>query len=215
MILRFAKSSDFNSLAKLHIECGRYQPGGFMFKLGLSFLKIYYKLLINEKNSIILVATDQDGDLLGFCSGTMAAEEHLNNLKRNRFRIGISILPSILISPRMLTDILDREKFIYMEKGSIQFGVVKGPRIEYWAWRNDGKPNMSIPLLKTWLKVVCDLGITSVKAEVDIDRKNLLTIHKFLGAKVLEHLNLKDGRERVIIEYLNKSIRLPMNSNTK
>jgi len=208
MILRFAKSSDFGSLAKLHLECGRYQTGGFMFKLGLSFLKIYYKLLINEKNSIILVATDQDGNLLGFCSGTMAAEEHLNNLKRNRFRIGISILPSILISPRMLTDILDREKFIYMEKGSIQFGVVKGPRIEYWAWRHDDKANMSIPLLNTWLKVVFDLGITSIKAEVDIDRKNLLTIHKFLGAKVLEHLNLKDGRERVIIEYLNKSIRL-------
>ena len=65
---------------------------------------------------------------------------------------------------------------------------------------------MSIPLLKTWLKVVFDLGISSVKAEVDIDSKNLLTIHKFLGAKVVEHLNLNDGRTRVIIEYVNNKL---------
>ena len=213
MIFRFAKLSDVKSLAKLHLECGRHQPGGFMFKLGLSFLKIYYSLLINEESSIILIAIDQDGNLLGFCSGTMAAEEHLNNLKKNRFKIGISILPAIVKSPKMLANIIDREKFIFMKEGSIQFGVVKGPRIEYWAWRHNEKSNMSIPLLKTWLKVVFDLGITSIKAEVDIDRKNLLTIHKFLGAKVQEHLNLKDGRKRVIIEYSNKTTKFSMSNN--
>jgi len=76
-----------------------------------------------------------------------------------------------------------------------------GPRIEYWAFYQGEKRNMSIPLLKTWLKVVFDLGIVSVRAEVDINSKNLLTVHKFLGAKVIEHLMLNDGRERVIIEY--------------
>ena len=205
MILRFAKPIDINTLAKLHMGCGLQQPGGFMYKLGLTFLKVYYKLLINEKNSIILVAHDENGNLLGFCSGTLSAEEHLNNLKRNRFRIGLSILPAIIKSPSILTNILDREKFVYLRDGSIQFGVTSGARIEYWAWRQDGKSNMSIPLLKTWLKVVFNLGVSSVKAEVDIDRKNLLTIHKFLGAKVGEHLNLKDGRDRVVIEYLNNS----------
>jgi len=206
MILRFAKSSDINALAKLHLECGKHQPGGFMFKLGLPFLKIYYKLLINEKNSVIILAEDENSDLLGFTSGTMSAEAHLNNLKRNRFRIGVCILPAILKSPKLLTNILDREKFVFLKDRSIQFGVVSGSRIEYWAWRHSDNNNMSIPLLKTWLKVVFDLGISSVKAEVDIDSKNLLTIHKFLGAKVVEHLNLNDGRTRVIIEYVNNKL---------
>lgn len=204
MILRLAKSIDINSLAKLHLECGKQQPGGFLFKLGLSFLKIYYKLLVNEKNCVIVIAEDTDGSLLGFCAGTMAAEAHLNNLKKNRFRIGIAILPAIIKSPKILTNILDREKFVFLKDGSIQFGVKCGPRIEYWAWRQNHRSNMSIPLLKTWLKVVFDLGVSSVKAEVDIDSKNLLTVHKFLGAKVVEQLELKDGRKRVIIEYSNK-----------
>lgn len=205
MILRFAKPSDNNSLAKLHLECGEHQPGGFMFKLGLPFLKLYYKLLINEKTSVILVAEDEGGNILGFCSGTMSAQEHLNNMKTERFRIGFSILPAIIKSPKIFTNILDRERFVFLKDGSIQFGVICGPRIEYWAWRHNEKSNMSIPLLKTWLKVVFELGVNSVKAEVDTDSKNLLTVHKFLGAKVVEHLNLKDGRKRVIIEYTNNN----------
>lgn len=203
MTLRFAKSSDFFALARLHLECGEDQPSGFIYKLGLPFLKTYYKLLINERNSIIIIAEDENGNTLGFTSGTLVAEAHLNTLKKSIFRIGISILPAIIKSPKILSNILDREKFVFLKHGSIQFGVVKGPRIEYWAWRHNQTPNMSIPLLKTWLRVVFDLGVNSVKAEVDIDSKNLLTIHKFLGAKVVEHLNLEDGRKRVVIEYTN------------
>jgi len=203
MIFRFAKSSDFFSLAKLHLECGELQPGGFMFKLGLPFLRTYYKLLINEKNSVIIIAEDENENMLGFTSGTIAAEAHLSNLKYHKFRIGISIIPAIVKSPNILSNILDREQFIFLKEGSVQFGVITGPRIEYWAWRHNYTSNMSIPLLKTWLKVVFDLGVSSIKAEVDIDSENLLTTHKFLGAKVIEHLKLKDGRKRVIIEYTN------------
>lgn len=210
MIYRFAKSYDVNSLAKLHLECGKRQPGGFMFKLGLPFLKLYYNLLINEKTSVVLIATDEEGNLLGFCSGTIAAEEHLKNLKRNPLKIGLSILPAIIKSPKILTNILDRKNYISLRDGSIKFGVVKGPRIEYWAWRKDELTNMSIPLLKTWLKIVFDLGVNLVKAEVDTNNKNLLTIHKFLGANISEHLLLKDGRDRVIIEYTkNNKMNLP------
>lgn len=207
MILRFAKTKDINSLAKLHLECGKRQPEGFMFKLGLPFLKLYYNLLINEKTSVILIATDELGNLLGFCSGTTAAEEHLNNLKKNPLKIGLSILPAIIKSPKILTNILDRKKFISLKDGSIKFGVVKGPRIEYWAWQKNEKTNMSIPLLKAWLRIIFDLGITSVKAEVDTNNNNLLTIHKFLGAKIAEHLTLNDGRDRVIIEYTKNNIK--------
>lgn len=206
MLLRFAKPIDVISLAKLHYECRATQPSGFMFKLGLSFLKTYYKILINEKHSVIIVAEDENGYLLGFCSGTMTAEAHLKNLKGNRFRIGLSILPAIIKSPGTIKNILDRKKFVYLNSGYIKYGVISGPRIEYWAWRPNNKSNGAILLFKTWLKVLFDLGVSSIKAEIDIDNKNLLTIHKYLGAKVVEHLNLGDGRNRVIIEYINNKI---------
>ncbi|HEY5536106.1 MAG TPA: hypothetical protein VIL99_14365 [Ignavibacteria bacterium] len=174
-----------------------------MFKLGLPFLKTYYKLLIKEKNSVILIADDENGNLLGFASGTMDAEAHLSNLKRNVLRIGFSILPVLIKSPKLLNILLDHEKFVFLKEGYIQYGATSGPRSEYWAWRHNDKSNMSITLLKTWLKIMFTLGASSIKAEVDIDNKNLLVIYKFIGAKVVEHLNLKDGRKRVIIEYEN------------
>lgn len=203
MVLRFAKINDVSSLAKLHLECSASQPSGFMFKLGLPFLKAYYKLLIKEKGSVIIIADDEDGNLLGFASGTMDAEAHLKNLKNNFLKIGFSIIPAIIKSPKILSNILDHEKYVFLKNGYIQYGVMSGPRSEYWAWRHNEKSNMSIPLLKKWLNVMFILGASSVKAEVDIDHKNLLIIYKFLGAKVVEHLKLKDGRERVVIEYVN------------
>ena len=203
MKLRFAKTTDFSSLAKLHLECSTSQPGGFMYKLGLPFLRTYYKLLIKEKSSVIIVADDENGNLLGFASGTMDAEAHLKNLKRNFLRIGISLIPAIIKSPKILNNVLDHEKFVFLKDGYIQYGVISGPRSEYWAWRHNDKSNMSIPLLKIWLRIMFTLGAASVKAEVDINNKNLLVIYKFLGAKVVEDLELKDGRKRVVIEYVN------------
>jgi hypothetical protein len=188
------------------MECAENQPNGFMFRLGPLFLKTYYKLLLNEKHSVILIAEDENENMLGFASGTTDAKAHLDNLKRNRIRIGISMLPAIIKSPLILKNILDHEKFVSSKYGYIQFGVMSGPRSEYWAWRHNDKSNMSIPLLKTWLKIMYTMGAASVKAEVDINNKNLLTIYKFLGAKVVEHLKLNDGRNRVIIEYSNNKM---------
>ena len=68
-------------------------------------MKIHYKLLTNEKNRIIIVAEDECGKLLDFCSGTISAEEHLNNMKRNRLRIGFSMLPAIIKSPKIKLNI--------------------------------------------------------------------------------------------------------------
>lgn len=201
MKVRFAKPCDSTPLAKLHLKCSVNQPNGFMFKLGLPFLITYYKVLINEKHSVIIMAEDENENLLGFVSGTMDAAAHLKNLKKNRIRIGFSIIPSLIKSPRIINKIMDHGKYVLSKDGYVQFGVMSGPRAEFWAWDPKDKSKMAIPLLKTFLLVLFDLGATSVKAEVDINNENLLTIYKFLGAKVIEHLKLNDGRNRVIVEY--------------
>jgi hypothetical protein len=61
-------------LSQLHFEAGKIQKNGYMYKLGLPFLKINYKLLVNEKNSIVIVAENEDDIICGFCAGTFVAE---------------------------------------------------------------------------------------------------------------------------------------------
>ena len=51
MKYRIAKESDAKSLALIHIECSKHQQGGFMHRLGFKFLKKYYEITSNNKNS--------------------------------------------------------------------------------------------------------------------------------------------------------------------
>jgi hypothetical protein len=202
MKLRIAKKSDNKILADIHMECGKIQPDGFMHQLGLTFLRTYYAILINEKKSIILLAEDENDFIHGFCSGTMAAEEHLEKLKKHKVKLAFSLIPALLKSPKLLKNIIARNKYINTSVKSVKFGVSLGSRCEYWAWRPENKNlTMSMHLFNVWRNIVFELGSESIKGEVDMLNKYILKIHKILGAKIIEELNLPDGRSRVIIEY--------------
>ncbi len=205
MKFRLAKNSDINSLAEIHFNAGKTQPDGFMFKLGVPFLKSYYKLLLNERNSVILLAEDSDGIVCGFCAGTLSAEEHIVNMNRHKIRLAFSLIPSLIKCPKLIYEILARNKFVKSKGESSDFSISMGPRFEYWAWEPKNKnPIMAITLLKLWLKMLFTLGVPSVKAEVDVVNADILRLHKRLGAKVIKELTLLDGRKRVYIEYSNK-----------
>ena len=202
MKFRIAKKSDKKVLAYIHKECGEIQPDGFMYQLGLTFLTTYYGILINEKKSIILLAEDENGVIQGFCSGTLAAEEHLIALKRNKIKLSFSLIPALLKSPKLIKNLIDRDKYINATPESVKFGVSQGSRCEYWAWRPENKNLiMSMRLFQVWRNILFELGSESIKGEVDILNKYILKIHKILGAKIIKELNLPDGRNRVIIEY--------------
>jgi hypothetical protein len=202
MKLRFAKKSDIALLAKIHLDCGRIQPDGFMHQLGLPFLKTYYRILLNEKESIVLVAENEDGFMLGFCSGSLSAEEHLKELKRKKMQLAFSSIPALLKSPNIFKKLVARDKYVNSAGQSVNFGISKGTRFEYWAWHPENKnAGMAISIMKVWLQIVFKLGATSIKAEVDKRNKDILQIHKLLGAKIIQEFNLPDGRNRVFIEY--------------
>ena len=204
MNIRFAKQSDYKILARIHLECGKNQPDGFMHQLGIIFLKTYYSILLNERKSVIVLAEDKNGFVHGFSSGTLAAEEHLLVLKKNRIKLLISSIPALLLSPKLIFKLLARDRYVNGSENSIKFGVTMGSRCEYWAWRPEHKNlSMSIHLFNTWRKIIFDLGSNSIKGEVDLKNKYIFKMHKILGANVVGQLNLPDGRERVIIEYKN------------
>ena len=107
---RIAKSSDSLSIAKVHIKCAESQNGGFFHKLGILFIYRYYKIVISNKNSIVLLA-ENENRLLGFHSGTLKAEEHLLGLKNNRISLFLSVIPELFINPKLFFEVYKRYRF--------------------------------------------------------------------------------------------------------
>lgn len=198
---RFANVVDIIQLAEIHIETGVQQPGGFMHKLGLSFMKRYYSILLSEKYSIVIVAENENGVIIGFCSGTLEAAEHLLKLKKNKFKLLISLIPQILKNPKLLPEIILRYKHISGTNESVLFNNKDGVRNEYWAWRDGFDRSKSTHLFKTWLNIVFSFGYESVKGEVDSVNKHIVLFHKILGAKILNETKMPDGRIRYFVEY--------------
>jgi hypothetical protein len=201
---RNAKLVDAKQIAIIHIESCKNQPGGFMHQLGYYFILNYYKILIQEKHSIIIIAEDENGIIYGFCSGTLDAKEHLISLNKNRFFLFISSLPSIFKKPQLLIEILNRKKHINNKKNTIEFNNKIGVRNEYWGWRNNYDKSKSPELFKTWMNIVFSYGYNSFNGEVDSVNKSIVLFHKFLGAKILKEVKLPDGRTRYFVQYNKK-----------
>jgi len=205
MKFRLATFADISSLALIHLECGKIQPDSFMHGLGICFLRTYYRILLNEKSSVVIIAEDQDKYIHGFCCGSLAAEEHLQNLKKKKISLLISLIPGIIKTPSVLIKLLSHNRYINTGGKESTYGVANGTRCEYWGWRPTSKnPGMAVSILEVWLKIVFDLGSKSVRGEVDIINKGVVKIHQTLGAKIVNELDLPDGRKRIFYEYSSR-----------
>ncbi len=203
MNFRIAKISDAKEIAEIHMICADHQKDGFMHKLGIKFLIQYYKIFINENNSIIVVA-ENEGVICGFHSGTALEEEHQTSIKRNKFKLAITLLQKLLLNPKMAIDIFGRYKSLSTKKS--KYRVTSGPRGEYWAWLPSIKnPAASMILRKTWANVMHDLGNKSFKFEVDLSNSDVNKYARAFSCNVLEVNNLPDGRKRAIMEQVFKN----------
>ena len=204
MKFRTAKPADFKVLAEIHLECGQAQVGSFMHKLGLGFLKSYYKILLNEKHSIVIIAEDENNNSFGFHSGTTNAEEHFESLRKNKVKLGISIVPSLIKDPRLVKSVILRNSFVNHSKEE-SFSIRSGPRAEYWAWRpSNVNPAASAILRRVWSKTIFSLGIKSFKLEIDLANTDVEKYCKAFSCTVLNEVCLPDGRKRAILEQKRK-----------
>ena len=198
---RLAKVSDVQSIANLHWESSKKQPSSFMFKLGYLFLVRYYKCILNEKQSVVLCAEDEEGNLLGFVSGSIDASERTNTLQANKISLLLAAVPQIIMNPALIKDIFSR-----YYSGSVESGdgyiVQDGPHEDFWAWKESYKSgNESILLHLAWLKMMNVLRVSHVKGEVDDENTVILKIHKLLGAKIIKEYTTPDHRKRYVFEY--------------
>ena len=202
IIYRIAKVSDARSLAKVHFICVRHQKGGFFNKLGITFMIRYYKIILSNKHSIVLLAEDQNQKCLGFHSGTLKMEEHLIQLKKNKFSLGLAVLPQLFMNPKLIYEIIMRYLSISKLNSKHEYGVKFGARGEYWCWLpNDSNAIEAINLFNKWFNILRELDIKNVFFEVDIINKRIFSFHKKNGAEVIRDIDLLDGRKRSIMVY--------------
>jgi len=205
---RLAKSSDAMSLAKVHIICAKHQNDGFFHKLGVLFIWRYYKILISNKHSVIVLAEDENGFCYGFHSGTLKAEEQLLSMKKNKISLFFSVLPQLILSPNLILEVIKRYKYVSNDK-SIKYGVKFGPRAVYWAWHPSYKNGPgSVMIRKMWGNIIYELGYGSFKFEVDLTNVDIKKYVRAFSCILIEELDLPDGRKRVILEQSSKKFRV-------
>ncbi len=200
MQLRLAKFCDAEQLAEVHGICGSEQSEGFMFKLGKTFLKKYYQIFLNERNSIIIVAENENGKIIGFNSGTIKAEEHIEELRKKKYTLLLASIPAIIRNPSLLRNVYLRYKST-SNKG--EFIITSGPRGEYWAWLPREKNSIgAVALSRGMLDCMKLLGVKYLRSEINVDNEKLLRVAQTMGANIVREFETPEGIKRYIMEYV-------------
>lgn len=201
IVLRLAKPSDRDKLAELHHLSRSPSASGFFSKVSRSFLRHYYKVVLDDPYSVVMCAESKDGQIKGFASGTLDAEKHFARLSRHRFVFGLLLLPSMIASPKVLVQALSRYR---SSKGGAdrKFVVTRGARTENWVWfPRDGSSIWAGVLNNSHLKVLRTLGVDAVHFEVDVENTAVVRFSVGNGAKLVDCIELDDGRRRNIYRY--------------
>jgi len=204
IIFRVGKISDHIALAQIHYHSGQFQNDGFMYRLGYDFLKRYYKVLLSEKQSFVLVAEDNTSKIHGFVSGTQNASSHLSAIRNDRVFLALTLLKSVIFSPAIFKEIFKRYKYVNKVSDAESYGVLVGARLEYWIWDTDSSSNLSVLLLKAWINIMKEMGVNEIHGEVDKFNIKSQKVHKLMGAIFYETKILADGRERTFYKYIYK-----------
>lgn len=204
IIFRLGKISDHIAIAQIHYHSGQFQNDGFMYRLGFDFLKRYYKVLLSEKQSFVLVAEDSSGCIHGFVSGTQNATSHLSAIRNDRVFLALTLLKSVVFSPSLLKEIIRRYKYVNRINDAESFGAIDGARLEYWIWDTDSASNLSVLLLKAWINIMKEMGVNQIHGEVDQSNVKSQKVHKLMGAIFYNTITLADGRDRIFYKYILK-----------
>lgn len=201
MRLRLAKPSDSNSIAQIHYNSREELTNGFFASVSKLFLIHYYKIVLNDPNSVVVCAEDNEGMICGFASSTLDAQNQFQNIGKHKLRLALALLPSILLKPRILFDALSRYASI-RGKSDNQYVSLFGVRGEFWVWDSRNKDTIWAGVLNNaHLHVLKVLGAKTLRFEVNADNLNVINFSKRNGAEIIDRIVLSDGRERLIMCY--------------
>lgn len=96
---RLAKPSDAKQIANVHLHIrDKYDREGFA-QVNYSFLKQYYKVMLDDANEIIICADDESGKILGFGSGSLDATKQMESMRDHKFSFFLPLITSAFSSP--------------------------------------------------------------------------------------------------------------------
>ena len=203
MHFRLARQEDVAGLTAVHLAAAREQQsrgaGGFLEKLGATYLKEYYRVFLREPHSLILVAVDDQG-IAGLVSGTLDAEEHRDALRKHRYRLFLSMLPALLKNVRLLGPVIRRARSL-SDGEETGYVWLEGPRWEYWGWDPARPSAESVVLQKKWIAILKLLGAKIVTFEVDEVNVRVAEYHKRMGAEVIREYSTPEGNRRLLMRY--------------
>lgn len=201
MRIRVAKPSDSKAIASIHFASRDKLARGFFSQVSKLFLVHYYKVVLDDPNSVVVCAEDKDGTICGFASATLDAERQFANMRKHKVRLGLALLPTIMTKPRIILDAMSRYAST-QGKGEQKYVAVSGVRGEYWVWDPRNKSTIWAGVLNnTHLYLLKVLGVKSLRFEVDADNSGVVRFSERNGAELLDRVVLSDGRERLIMSY--------------
>jgi hypothetical protein len=201
MRLRIAKPSDSRAIAGIHFASRDKFGLGFFAQVSKLFLVHYYRVVLDDPNSVVVCAEEDDGTICGFASATLDANMQFANIRKHKVRLGLALLPSIMMKPRVLLDALSRYRST-KANGDSKFVSVSGVRGEYWVWSARGNNAIWAGVLNnTHLHVLKILGAKNLRFEVDANNLSVVRFSERNGAELLSRVVLSDGRERLIMNY--------------
>lgn len=200
MKYRLAKSFDYKAIADIHYAIRETYSVGIFSQLGKPFLKQYYRIILNDPNSVVVCAENEEGIIQGFCSATLDIEAQMDNLRTYKLSLGFAAITSIINKPSLIKHLFDRYRIIKKDT-VIKIISSKGARSEYWAWRSTNQDSVSsVEMYFAQLNILKALGVKELYGEVDLVNKKILRFQQANGGEIIEQITLPDGRERVILK---------------
>lgn len=194
---RLAKPSDAKQMTHCHWTVRDRYTDGIFLSLGKSFLRAYYEIVLDDPNEIVVCAENENGEIVGFSSGSLDAESQAKTIKKHKIKLGFAAMWGIIQHPSFLKGVWQRYRSLN-NKSEQQFLHMEGARSEYLCWRKgaDGTINMML-LDKIKFKMMAELGVKEVFFEIDRHNERLFnTQMRDKTITLLTEYQLPDGRTR-------------------
>lgn len=199
---RLAKPSDAKQIANCHWHVRDRYTQGIFLSLGESFLRAYYKVILDDPWEVVICAEREDGKIVGFGSTTLDAAKQANNLRKHKISLGLAAMRYLLIHPSLFRELWLRYKSL---KGgdAPRYVHMDGVRGEYWCWLKGEDSLLSIDMDNAKEHILYDLGYRVSYSEVD---KNNTQVYKYHLKKyeLVEEITLPDGRVRGLFKSILK-----------
>ena len=202
ILYRIAKPSDAKQISYCHWHVRDRYTKGIFLSLGESFLRAYYKIILDDPHEVIICA-EKNGRIIGFASTTLDAAAQAKNLKAHKWRLGFAAIGAIICKPSLFKAVWQRYRSLSNDNKAPSFVHTEGVRGEYWCWLKSEEDNSlsSMELSNIKNRILYDLGVRELFFEVDKFNSHVYKYHiKVNKAIPVEEITLPDGRERVLMK---------------